>query len=55
MNIFSKIEAQRFVQEGFIVKHHFFDASEVEVKKERSGMSAPMRMAIRLITRKTFS
>ncbi len=26
MNIFSKIEVQRFVQEGFIVKHQFFDA-----------------------------
>ena len=37
MNIFSKIEVQRFVQEGFIVKHHFFDASEVEVMQKETN------------------
>ena len=39
MNIFSKIEVQRFVQEGFIVKNQFFDASEVEVmQKEKNRL-----------------
>ena len=37
MKIFSKIEAQRFVQEGFIVKHHFFDASEVEIMQKETN------------------
>ena len=37
MNIFSKIEVQRFVQEGFIVKHHFFDASEVEIMQKETN------------------
>lgn len=37
MNIFSKIEVQRFVQEGFIVKHPFFDASEVEVMQKETN------------------
>ena len=37
MNIFSKIEVQRFVQEGFTVKHHFFDASEVEVMQKETN------------------
>ena len=37
MNIFSKIEVQRFVQDGFIVKHHFFDASEVEVMQKETN------------------
>ena len=37
MNIFSKIEVQRFVQEGFIVKHHFFETSEVEVMQKETN------------------
>ena len=37
MNIFSKIEVQRFVQEGFIVKHHFFDTSEVEIMQKETN------------------
>ena len=37
MNIFSKIEVQRFVQEGFIVKHQFFDALEVEVMQKETN------------------
>ena len=37
MNIFSKIQVQRFVQEGFIVKHHFFDASEVEIMQKETN------------------
>ena len=37
MNIFSKIEVQRFVQKGFTVKHHFFDASEVEIMQKETN------------------
>ena len=37
MNIFSKIEVHRFVQEGFTVKHHFFDAPEVEIMQKETN------------------